>query len=117
MFELQGTINQGDDAEPINYAAVISSIGYPDSDTSEDPRISIYKIPVGAYVTYTLLTSTDNNRHLVYIRDFREFGTFEMGQSSPFSLKHDGRSAIQIGASGNPVFLLKYEGKLPTRLC
>ena len=118
MFELQGTINQGDDAEPINYAAVISSIGYPDKDTSEFPPITfIDKIPVGAYITYTLLTSTDNNRHLVYIRDFDAVGNFKLDLSSPFSLKHEDISPIQIGASGNPVFLLKYEGKLPTRLC
>ena len=115
MFELQGSINRGDDVEPINYAAVISSIGYPDSDTSEDPRISIYKIPVGAYVTYTLLTENNFVRHLVQITDYGALGAFKMGLSSPFSLKHeDNQSTIKIDTSRNPVFLLKYAGKPPT---
>ena len=121
MFELQGTINQGDDAEPINYAAVISSVGYPDNDPNPFPRTFINKIPVGAYVTYTLLTSIESNDHIVQITDSRAFSTFNMGLSSPFSLKHEGeKSAIIIGTTGKPVFLLKYTGKpqtLSDRLC
>ena len=111
--------------EPMYYASVISSNGYPKAAIKKERRIFIHKMPVGTYITYTLLTpaetSFNQNQH-VEIDDYSitkeksDRNLFNSDLSSQFSLNHIVRWDIKVMASAvwhdNPVFLLKYTGKI-----
>ena len=79
VFELEkrkGTINKGCDPQNCFYAAVISSRGYPVVSDESITYVSIYNIPVGTYVTYTLLTPPEisfPNNQVVQISDIDRF--------------------------------------------
>ena len=126
VFELNGGTINSNDGEPIYHAAVISSLGYPKVDNvSQGPNIYIKNMPVGTYITYTLLTpaetSFNQNQH-VEIDDYSitkeqsDRHLFNSDLSSPFSVHHIVRWDIEVMTSivrqDNPVFLLKYTGKI-----
>ena len=108
--------------EPMYYSAVISSNGYPKAAIKKERRIFIHKMPEGAYITYTLLTQAERSFRGVQQIRIDEYDTggynnyFYLNLSSPLSLEHSVREAITVNSrpaeATNPVFLLKYTGKI-----
>ena len=118
VFELGGDgINEGCDTQNCYYAAVISSTGYPAAIAGAVSSAAIYNIPVGTYVTYTLLTPPDRTFPSNQVLQISDSSTLEFKRSlySPLSGIHSEDQAISVlsfAKSGNfPVFLMKYAGK------
>ena len=108
--------------EPMYYPAVIASNGYPKAAIKKQRRIFIRKMPEGAYITYTLLTKAERSfrgaQH-ISIEEYdtiRDYNHFDLNLSSPLRLEHNVRAAITVNSrpaeATNPVFLLKYTGKI-----
>ena len=103
-----------------NYAAVVSSRGYPNVDKTQRPRIFINKIPSGVFITYTLLTSAKKGfkrDQFVAVHGHVARDIFNASLTSPFSHHRVTRGEISIhawrntdGVRENPVFLLQYSG-------
>lgn len=103
-----------------NNAAVVSSGGYPNVDKTQGPRIIINNIAGGVYITYTLLTSSNQGFKLdqrVNIISGEPRDIFNANLTSPFSHHKTTRGEISIssvrdanGDEENPVFLLQFSG-------
>ena len=109
-------INEGCDTQNCHYAAVISSPGYPAVDKEPILSASIYNIPVGTYVTYTLLTPPERsfpNKQVLQIRDSNT-SDFKQSLHSQWSDIHSEDQSISVvsfaNGNENAVFLIKYAG-------
>ena len=104
-----------------NYAAVVSSRGYPNVDTTRVQRFYIDNIPSDVYITYKLLTSAEQGFKLdqrVHITNGVNRDIFSANLTSPFSHLHGTRAEIKfasvrdtVGNEENPVFLIQFSGK------
>ena len=125
MFELEDR-NRGGTYIDLNtgpyYAAVISSHGYPAGNDTYLARFnSIRNMNLGVYITYTLITDTPFHDQQVEVGDGEGRQFFET-LLTPFSLKHQKNYLIQFSSyywadtKVQPVFLLAYEGMIPSLL-
>ena len=117
VFELdKGKINKGCGPQSCFYAAVISSRGYPVVSDESVTYVSIINIPVGTYVTYTLLTPPEMSFPNNQILEIRDINSCEFKRSSyfPRSDMHSQDRPISVVAyaqgSDSPQFLIKYAG-------
>ena len=119
VLEMEGSllINQ-DQKQPVKYAAVIASPGYPNV-SGRLALANLYRMPAGAYITYDIILpkhqSFSDSQRVEMIAAYMRKGYFDGTVSSPISFKQS--SAIQIWMERDietgkyPVFLLRFEGK------
>ena len=103
-----------------NYAAVVSSRGYPNADTTRVQRFYIDNIPSDVYITYKLLTSAEQGFKLdqrVEVSGGLTRNIFNASLTAPFSQFH-GADDIRMDSvrntvddKENPVFLIQFSGK------
>ena len=118
VFELYGDgINKGCDLQNCYYAAVISSRGYPAVGDTPVSSAPIHNIPVGTYVTYTLLTPPERSfpgDQFITISDIGD-SDFKRSLYSPWSGEHSEDRAIDVVSFAkcgeSPVYFIKYAGK------
>ena len=119
-------IEINNDGAEVYYAGVISCIGYLPKRYNAPTLTYIFKIPIGAYITYNLIFtqeqksfSGDQRIHVDrgYRRKHRNI-IFDPSISSPFSCEHREGDFKQIyiymyynsQTTANVDFLLKFEG-------
>ena len=123
VVEMQGflSINEGiDRQQPVQYAAVIASPGYPE-DSSSNAITYLYQMPEGAYITFDIFIPKhqgfSNTQKVRVIASSYKYIDFDGNLSSRFSIKQSDSSRIEIKmvpdsvTRENPVFLLSFAGK------
>ena len=123
VLEMQGFLKINDEPDrlqPVKYAAVIASPGYPE-DSVSDAVAYLYQMPAGAYITYDISIPKHqgfSNSQAVSLKvsASRNIG-FDRNLSSRVSFKQSERWRIEVWmvpdsvTRENPVFLLRFAGK------
>ena len=123
VLEMQGFLKINEKPhrlQPVKYAAVIASPGYPD-DSVSDAIAYLYQMPEGAYITYDIFIPQHqgfNNSQAVSLKVGASRNIeFDEKLTSRVSFKQSDSSRIQISmvpdsaTRKNPVFLLSFAGK------
>ena len=121
VLEMQGFLKINEKPhrlQPVKYAAVIASPGYPD-DSVSDAIAYLYQMPEGAYITFDIFIPKhqgfSNTQKVRVIAS--SYIDFDGNLSSRFSIKQSDSSRIEISmvpdsvTRENPVFLLSFAGK------
>ena len=106
-------------AQPVKYAGVIASYGYPDVSEKRGSAL-LQQMPVGAYITYDIIQkhhSFSNDQAVTATVSKSRIIDFDGSLSSRISFKQPEKRPIQISSDRDmstykyPVFLLWFAGK------
>ena len=117
VFTAGDSINEKSDPSPVKYAAVVSSLDYPNENTN---RLVVYlsQMPLDSYITYTIINPAiynfEGEQAVKVLNSDSETSFFNATLSEPFSYHHTKEGEITFlvnrEAERSPVFLIKFAG-------